>query len=138
MLRIYKGIKKVFTSFKKSKLIQWSLLVGTAALLLYIVNRLYLKGVMDWLFIQHYFNDVLAGMVIVAFVNILAVLGNQRRLLLIHIFRILLFTFFCGVFWEYVTPLYLSYSVADPFDVLAYMTGGMLYWAVIRIAIRKG
>ena len=137
LLKILKEIKKAFSSYKKSKLIQVSLLIGTTALLLYIVNRIYLKGVLNWVFVQHYFNDVLAGMVIVAFVNILAVLGNQRRLLLIRFFRILLFTSVCGLFWEYITPLYLSYSVADPLDVLAYMSGGVLYWGIIRITTKK-
>ena len=31
----------------------------------------------------------------------------------------------CGLFWEYVTPLYLPCSVSDPWDVLAVWLGGM-------------
>ena len=31
----------------------------------------------------------------------------------------------CGLFWEYVTPLYLPRSVSDPWDVLAVWLGGM-------------
>jgi hypothetical protein len=31
-----------------------------------------------------------------------------------------------GLFWEYVTPLYLD-STGDPYDVLAYALGGMSY-----------
>lgn len=31
----------------------------------------------------------------------------------------------CGLFWEYVTPLYLPRSVSDPWDILAVLLGGM-------------
>ena len=31
----------------------------------------------------------------------------------------------CGLFWEYVSPLYLPCSVSDPWDVLAVWLGGM-------------
>ena len=118
---------------RTNELFQISVLTGIATPLLYIVNRFYLKNILDWLFIQHYFNDILAGMLIVAIVNAMAILGNQRRLLLINLVRILLFTFMCGVFWEYVTPLYLTYSVSDPFDIAAYMFGGILYWSIIQV-----
>ncbi|MCZ2257801.1 hypothetical protein [Sporosarcina sp. G11-34] len=128
---------EVLSTFRRSKIARVSLLIGGAVLLLYIVNRLYLKNVLGWSFIQNHFNDVLAGMLIVAVVNVLAMLGDQRKLLLIRFMRILLFTFVCGLFWEYVTPLYVSYSVSDRFDVLAYMTGGLLYWGIIRIIMRQ-
>ena len=35
----------------------------------------------------------------------------------------LLFAAGCGLFWEYVTPLYLPRSVSDPLDVLAVILG---------------
>ena len=31
----------------------------------------------------------------------------------------------CGLFWEYITPLYLPRSVSDPWDILAVLLGGM-------------
>lgn len=126
-------MKKIERMYKESMLVQVSLLTGSSVLLLYIINRLFLKNMLEWTFIQHYFNDVLAGMLIVAIVNVLAVIGNQHRLLLISFLRLLIFTCICGLFWEYVTPLYLPYSVSDPFDVLAYMSGGALYGCILRI-----
>ena len=30
----------------------------------------------------------------------------------------------CGLFWEYITPLYLPRSVSDPWDILAVLLGG--------------
>ena len=39
-----------------------------------------------------------------------------------------LFLLGCGLFWEVLTPLYLSRSVGDPRDVLACWLGGMSLW----------
>lgn len=130
-------MKKIGTVYKESVFIRVSSTAGSSAILLYIINRLYLKNLFEWTFIQHYFNDVLAGVLIVAMANVFAVIGGQRRLLLISFVRILVFTFVCGVFWEYVTPLYLAYSVSDPLDVFAYMVGGTLYWGIIRLMQHK-
>ena len=126
-------MKSILRLVKENKLFRISILTGIATPLLYIVNRFFLKNLFDWSFIQHYFHDVLAGMLIVSIVNTMALLGNQRRLLQIHLFRILFFTLVCGLFWEYVTPLYLTYSVSDPLDIAAYMFGGVVYWGIIRV-----
>lgn len=37
----------------------------------------------------------------------------------------------CGLFWEIVTPIYVNYSVGDPIDIIAYMFGGFVYWAIM-------
>ncbi|MBU9720884.1 MULTISPECIES: hypothetical protein [Bacillaceae] len=65
---------------------------------------------------------------IVAITNICILMGKQYKLYLYNLKRILLFTLIVGVFWEYITPLYYSSSVSDPWDVVAYMFGGVLYW----------
>ena len=106
---------------------------GFGALILYILNKFYLRDLLNWSFGKYYLNDVLAGILIVGIVNILSIYGNQRRLLLIKLPRILIFTFLCGMFWEYVTPLYIHYSVSDPIDVVAYMFGGFCYWIMVRL-----
>ncbi|MDS9470714.1 hypothetical protein [Sporosarcina pasteurii] len=121
---------------KQSRIVQLSLLVGSLAFVLYIVNKTFFTKRYDWTFAHYYLNDVLAGILIVAIVNVLAVLSHQRRLLLISLIRILVFTLACGLFWEYVTPLYVTYSVWDPFDVLAYMFGGFCNWCIIRFELR--
>lgn len=114
-----------------------SVLLGVGAFLLYIMNKFYIAVQFNWPFAQHYLNDVLAGILVVAIVNILAVLSNEGRLLLTNLGRVLVFTFLCGMFWEYVTPIYLQYSVSDPFDVMAYMVGGFLNWSILSISMYK-
>lgn len=44
-----------------------------------------------------------------------------------HIFIMMLC---CGLFWEYVCPIFLDYSVSDFFDVIAYILGGGLYYCI--------
>lgn len=38
----------------------------------------------------------------------------------------------CGLFWEYVTPLYLPRSVSDPRDILAVWLGGTMMLVLLR------
>ena len=38
----------------------------------------------------------------------------------------------CGLFWEYVTPLYLPRSVSDPRDILAVWLGGTVMLVLLR------
>lgn len=114
-----------------------SIFLGFAAFLVYLLNKIFLRDFLNWSFGNNYLNDVLAGILIVGVVNVLSIIGNQKRLLLINLPRILIFTFLCGVFWEYVTPLYLRYSISDPYDIVAYMFGGVSYWIVIRLRLRR-
>jgi hypothetical protein len=44
-------------------------------------------------------------------------------------------TFMCltaGLVWEFITPLYKKSSVADWWDVIAYMCGGVFYWILTK------
>lgn len=122
----------VLRLYKQSALFRLSAIAGSVAVAFYIANKVYITNLFDVAFAQYYLNDVLAGVLIVSFVNILAVISNQRKLLLTKPLHILVFTLICGLFWEYVTPLYLTYSVSDPFDVIAYMCGGLLNLCIIR------
>jgi hypothetical protein len=50
---------------------------------------------------------------------------------------IMFLSFGAGLFWEYVTPLYCE-STSDPFDLGAYMLGGLAYFITVRSWIRFG
>jgi hypothetical protein len=123
-------MNKIYHLFKTSKLMRISFFAGCGTFLVYILNKFYLRDLLNWSFSKNYLNDVLAGILIVGIVNVLSIIGNQRRLLLISLPRILIFTFLCGVFWEYVTPLYLH-----PYDVVAYMFGGFCYWILVCLTL---
>lgn len=42
----------------------------------------------------------------------------------------LIFIFLCGLFWELAAPLFVEGSVGDPLDLLAYLIGAFVYWAL--------
>ena len=71
-----------------------------------------------------YGADVLAGAWILCFLNLLLVWSGRKMLKPVPA---VLFVLGCGVFWEYITPLYLARSVSDPLDVAAYLAGGIIY-----------
>ena len=65
-------------------------------------------------------NDCIAGTVFPAYVNIVLKFGRYPPITrLSHI---------CGVVWEYICPLFLTYSVSDFWDIVSYILGGVLYY----------
>lgn len=93
---------------------------------LYVLNRFCLvpaaagrlRDLLAW-----YGADFLAGGLMLCILN--ALLALTRRPPVRCFGAATLFLLGCGLFWEYVTPLYLSRSVGDPWDLLAYWLGGM-------------
>ena len=98
---------------------------------LYALNRWvlipYSSGVVHRLLAWHG-AELLAGALMLCILNAtLEVAGRQavKRFLPVSAFLL-----GCGCFWEYVTPLYLSRSVSDSWDIAAVWLGGMgmLIW----------
>ncbi len=96
--------------------------------LFYLANQFVLKEVFPHVFFHWYFNDIFGGILIVAIVNLIIFFGKQYYLYMNHLMTMLIFTFIIGLFWEYLTPLYIPTSVTDPWDIVAYMFGGAKYW----------
>ena len=108
-------------------------LIGVSALF-YVINNYFLKEVFTHFFFHWYLNDIFGGLMIVAIANTLILLGKQHKLYMDSLKKILFFTFIVGVYWEYVAPLYLASSVTDPWDIVAYMSGGLIYWIIVRLS----
>ena len=92
-------------------------------LLLFGVNEVCLKTIVSWSWIHFYFNDLLAGMVFMAYCNLVFLPDDPRGL---GIRRGMVLIAAAGVFWEFITPLYLSRSVTEVNELLAYGIGGLL------------
>ena len=96
---------------------------------LYILNRLCFipatAGALHRLLAWHG-ADVLAGAVMLCILNTLLALTGRPPLR--RVLAVTLCLLGCGLFWEVLTPLYLSRSVGDPRDVLACWLGGMSLW----------
>lgn len=108
-----------------------NLTIVVFALLTYQLNNHVLKGTFSSTFISNYFNDMLGGLLIVAFTNMMASTQMEWRLYLKSVRAIIVFSGLAGVYWEYVAPLYVEESISDPYDVLAYIAGGLAYWLMI-------
>ena len=102
-------------------------------MLLYVINRFYLKH-LDIPYIgyllKNHFNDFIGGFVFPSYLNLVLVLSGRNPILkFTSLFGIMLCV---SLLWEYVFPLFLSYSTSDILDVLAYMLGTILYYFVMK------
>ncbi len=99
---------------------------AAAAAALYLLNRLVLipctAGALHRLLAWHFADFLAGGLMLCVLGALLAAAGRPLRLRFLPVSAFLLG---CGLFWEYVTPLYLPRSVSDPRDVLAVWLGGM-------------
>ena len=99
-----------------------------ATLAVCALNRRF-AGVFTGPFMRGHFNDLMAGILFPAYVNlVLSLFGMRMRSWL----EPLLFTLVAGIFWEYVTPLYRPQSVSDVWDIVAYLVGTLNYCALTR------
>lgn len=91
---------------------------------LYLLNRFWLiphtTGLLHRL-LSGYFADFLAGAMMVVILFSACRLANRKPPKPLPCLALALL---CGLFWEYVTPLYLPRSVSDPRDILAVLLGG--------------
>ena len=104
---------------------------AAAVAALYALNRWVLipcsSGLVHRLLAWHG-ADLLAGALMLCVVN--AALEAAGRQAVKRFLPVSAFLLGCGCFWEYVTPLYLSRSVSDSWDIAAVWLGGMgmLIW----------
>ena len=91
---------------------------------LYALNRFVVLPRADGLLhrlLSGYFADFLAGGMMVILLFAALHLAHRKSPRLWHCLALALT---CGLFWEYITPLYLPRSVSDPWDILAVLLGG--------------
>lgn len=102
-------------------------------LLLYVLNQIYKTSfeneAIRW-FMCCYFNDIIGGVTFLAYTNLML---KFQRLELKKLHHIEAYMLMCGLFWEYITPLFRADTVSDIWDVAAYIGGGMLYWGIMRV-----
>ena len=79
-------------------------------------------------FFAGYGADILAGAWILCFLNLLLAWSGRRTTR--RMMPAVLFVFGCGIFWEYITPLYLNRAFSDPLDIAAYLLGGCIYMVI--------
>ena len=85
---------------------------------------------------KNYFNDILAGIAFMAYVNPLLALVKPSKMIKSPLVT-LVFIFCCGLFWECAAPLFVSDSVGDPLDLASYVLGGCAYWTIKHLAAKE-
>ena len=91
---------------------------------LYALNRFALLPCADGLLhrlLSGYLADFLAGGMMIVLLFAALRLAHRKPPRPWHCLALALV---CGLFWEYITPLYLPRSVSDPWDILAVLLGG--------------
>lgn len=101
-------------------------------IVLALVNIIFLKklelGIFT-IFFNNHFNDFLASIIILAFINIcLSFIGHEIRSLKVFIVVILIISFV----WEYIAIFIKPYSVFDYLDIITYLLGAVCYWGIIN------
>ena len=112
-------------------------IIVTITLVLYAVNQLIKTKIsikfLRW-FMSCYVNDFIGSITFIAYCNVILSFCNKEMTTL---WQILLIIFSAGLFWEYVTPLFRKNTVSDIGDIVAYMIGGIVYWLINKILIKR-
>ncbi len=101
---------------------------------LYFINRFFIKPyisipVLSYLSKCH-INDFFGGIVFCAYYNIIMLLAEKKPIeKFSEVFVVILIV---GIIWEFIFPIFLSYSTSDIFDVIAYIFGGTIYYFIKR------
>ena len=85
------------------------------------------------IFSVSYLKDIVGAIAFMACCNIIL---EYFKMGIYKIVYICAFCLFCGLFWEFVTPMYRN-TTTDINDILAYILGGILYWIISRVKIRE-
>jgi len=102
-------------------------------LLLYFVNSFWLKSLIGGgagTFLRCHFNDLCAGVFIMAYINLLLHFKGTR---IRRLPFILLVCLAAGMVWEFFAPLINPRSTTDYIDLACYVAGGGLYWGITRM-----
>ncbi|MBN1633489.1 MAG: hypothetical protein JW917_04915 [Ignavibacteria bacterium] len=99
---------------------------------LYLVNNYLIKPYCSSFFTDNHFNDVLAGILLLSISNVLLSFYSKKDFVMKKFYLMMIFLLAAGLFWEYVTPLYNADAVSDVKDIPAYLTGGVVYYIIVK------
>ena len=103
---------------------------------LYLLNNILIKSLTENIhylhyFMKNYFNDTLVGIFGPAIVNLTLMLLFNKDKLKKH--QIILYLLLFGLCWEYGISFLIRSAIIDPFDILAYVFGGIIFIIITSI-----
>lgn len=109
---------------------QYNRILLFIALGAYAINKYIFSHIIYVTFMRNHFNDCMAGVVLVSILNELHIFWLKKKCSAMNAMRVV---FMAALFWEYITPLYLTKSVGDIKDVVAYLAGGVCVVLILKI-----
>jgi len=91
--------------------------------------------VTDNVIVHGYANDIFAVPTIIAYSNLLLFAGRYDGLLILTPLRVLSAAAVSSLVWEIGAIWIKPSATPDSLDVVAYFTGGWLYWRVARYTL---
>ena len=122
-------MKKIVESAKKRPI---NLVLIGLVICAYWLNNSFLKvhseGIVQ-MFLICYFNDLICPLFFFSYANLLLLTVKKEIRKLWVVISISICTSFV---WEFVAPFIKPSSTTDPLDILCYVTGGIVYWAILH------
>lgn len=127
-------MKKIVESIRKRPV---NLMLLILVVFAYWINNLFLKehsGGLLRVFFIGYFNDLICPLFFFSCANMLLITVGKE---IARLWVICLVSLCTSCVWEFVAPLMKPSSTTDPLDIFCYITGGVVYWAILRYIKNK-
>lgn len=99
------------------------------AMCLYVINKFWLSHRNYFPFLNSYLNDFIGGYVF-ATILVMSYRFYLKREIQVQVYFLIIIL--ASLYWEYIAPLYLPYSVKDAKDIIAYLAGGVVFLVFIK------
>lgn len=117
---------------------KYNIAVFTIGMFLYLINR-FAKirfGIISIDYIlQFYFNDFIAGLIFIAYVNFVLSFSKYQRIYKLG--QYIFFWIVCSFTWEILAPIFINNSTRDLYDAISYGLGILLYYTISKIKFQK-
>ena len=127
-------MKKIADSIRKRPI---NLILILSVISAYFFNNLFLKehssGLLR-LFFVCYFNDLICPLFFFAYANLLLITVNRE---ITRLWMTCLIGICTSCVWEFIAPIMKPSSKTDPVDIICYVFGGVVYWAILRYIRNK-
>jgi len=123
------NIPKIYSNLKKLHRLENISIFITCVILHFMNVLVFLKINNSSLhyFFSCYFDDLLAPILLLSYVNLLLSIYNKKLYTLRYL---ILFILLVSIVWEYLVVYIKPNSVSDPFDILCYVLGTIIYWII--------
>lgn len=127
-------MRKIYNSAQKRPI---NIILLVCVIGLYFVNNHYLKAHTMGnirLFFICYFNDLMCPLFFFSYANLLLITVNKE----LHRFWSIIAVGICtSLVWEFFAPLIKPSSTTDLVDIICYMSGSVIYWAILHFMRKK-